>query len=360
MSADRLQEGLQAVRGLVAGDKIAPATGDWQTVPSSRANRQQSVSNLSRGGPSRGSTYTSLAGRGLQGNTNTIRRNALGGSQMGEARLPSRPRGLPGGSSLALGISVAGNRLPKPTERRVLSMSEYRAGMIIGAYQVDRDRDQGKGVTLANQSRTNTGTIVFEKERKFVVLRVFTTHVVVLPIYTFVGHGLESRQAEKNDYVSIREVDDGENALPAESDHPIIWSEATLEWLNSGRGWGRMSNNAVVHFTCPLRHMFTNPSQILGEVTEGCFISLRKLYVSAFSDPADFADDKEQQTQSEPTTAENPGAEQEPRSQSAPAALPSRPTPRSVAPAIPRNLPSTSTVGPTRSPPRNNGRNAPY
>ncbi|CAG8974025.1 hypothetical protein HYALB_00008574 [Hymenoscyphus albidus] len=153
-------------------------------------------------------------------------------------------------------------------------MSEYRACMIIGAVQVDRDRDQRKGLTVAAQSVTRQGTIVYEKERKS-------------------GFRNPTSREERLTYVSIREVDGGENALPAESDHLIVWSEATLEWLNCGRAWGRMSNNAVVHFTCPLRHMFTNPSQILGEVTEGSFISLRKLYLGAFSDPTDFADDKE-------------------------------------------------------------------
>jgi hypothetical protein len=103
----------------------------------------------------------------------------------------------------------------------ILQPSAYEEGMGISATIPERDDRQSYNPQNRHQSVTSSSTVVYEKVRKFVVLRVFPTHVTVLLILTHEGTGL-SRKYAKHNYVSIRDHDDGENAAPAESEHSLI------------------------------------------------------------------------------------------------------------------------------------------
>lgn len=165
----------------------------------------------------------------------------------------------------------------------VLKKSEYHAGQIISALHAERDGLQIYEPNNAHQSVTNEGTLIYEKERKFVVIRVFATHALVLPIYTYKGKGLEKKE-HRNHYISIREYDDMENAAPAENNHPILWADALAELKANSSPWYKMSNSASVHFTSPIVHKFSNPTKVMAKLTIESLNILRKVYNAAFNE----------------------------------------------------------------------------
>ncbi|EPE29019.1 hypothetical protein GLAREA_00177 [Glarea lozoyensis ATCC 20868] len=159
--------------------------------------------------------------------------------------------------------------------------SEFEEGMIISAKIPEWDFRQCFDPQDKHQSITSQSTVVYEKMRKFVVLRVFPTHVAVLPILTHSGTGL-SRKIAKHNYVSIRDVEDREKAAPAESEHPILWTQ-TLKTHKIASAWQKMSNTAVIHFTNCREHKFGCPAAINGKMTEASFASLKKLFMDGMT-----------------------------------------------------------------------------
>lgn len=241
---------------------------------------------------------------------------------------------------------VGGSQFPtysnKPYSRfePVLKRSQYRAGMIISAAHVERDGLQRIEPGNRNKSVTNEGTIAHEKERKFVVLRVFATHITVLPIFTHNSNGLASKE-HKNQFISIRELDDKETAAPAESDHPILWSDAEAN-LKDGNPWNKMSDTAAVHFTNPKEHKLTYPAKIMGRLDYDSFRELKTAFNAAFNE-----DEYDEDI--------NPTPEPEKRKfDGSQAGWGRRPAPSE---AGRHNGHGRSTYGPSNSPPRHDGTN---
>jgi hypothetical protein len=193
----------------------------------------------------------------------------------------SNLRGRDSCNSITSSPRYACDSRPPRNGPSILPHSAYEEGMIISATVPERDNRQCYDPLDKQQSITSMSTVVYEKTRKFIILRVFATHVTVLPILTHEGTGL-SRKVAKHNYVSIRDLDDGENAAPAESEHPIIWAEA-LPHLKTGSAWNKMSNSAVIHFTNAREHKFSCPAIIMGKLSAKSWAALKKLFIDGMT-----------------------------------------------------------------------------
>jgi hypothetical protein len=174
------------------------------------------------------------------------------------------------------------------TRERVLYRHEYKAGMIIHAKHVERHIDQ-YATEGKNESYTKDGTLAFEKGRKYVVLKVRPTHAILLPIFTHNGQGLDNKWC-KNNYASIREIDNEQYAEPSESDNPILWANSINK---HGSAYNRMSNTTSVQVDAPKDHKYCWPARIMGYLEPESLADLCKLFLRALISNDDNDDEEE-------------------------------------------------------------------
>lgn len=154
----------------------------------------------------------------------------------------------------------------------------YQEGTVFAAPFHQHDFNQPEVPQNKDQSMTGAG-IVNTKIRKFVVVHRLPRSVIALPIYTHEGRGLE-KKSEKNEFVSIREVDFKDSAAQAESDNGIIWADAFPSFKRSDQrsSWFLMSDKTSVLLTHPHPHYLYQKATICGQLLPESAARLDELY----------------------------------------------------------------------------------
>ncbi|KAE9377025.1 hypothetical protein N431DRAFT_530390 [Stipitochalara longipes BDJ] len=164
----------------------------------------------------------------------------------------------------------------RPTDK-IYSPRDFQVGAVFSAATHQRDYAETLDLRNPNQSMTHLG-VVHSKFRKFVILARFATHVLALPIYTHDGRGLANKP-HKNEFVSIRDVDQGQQATMPESKHDVIWAERYPGFKNSNiTSWFMMSNATSIHLTAPYSHPMGLKCTISGKLKAGSIDYLLKLF----------------------------------------------------------------------------------
>jgi hypothetical protein len=186
--------------------------------------------------------------------------SAICGLQIsGRSALGSISGNVPPQVALSQGSVVANG--DRPTDK-VHRLRDFQVGAVFSAATHQWDYSETLTPGNANQSITRLG-IVHSKFRNFLILVRFATHVLALydcslsldneplliihrPIYTHEGRGL---------FVSIRDVDQMEQAAIGESTHDVIWAERYPVYKNPHvTSWFMMFNSTSIHLTAPYSH----------------------------------------------------------------------------------------------------------
>ena len=162
----------------------------------------------------------------------------------------------------------------------VHSYKEYEVGVVFSFATHEHHYDQSQ-LDIQDDSTMTWVGVVNSKYRKHVVVRRYKSHVVTLPIFTYCGNGL-ARKKNKNEYISIRDLDNKEHAAGAETKHGILWAEVNPTLNKEGASpWHRMSNVTSVQFTRPQIHMMNSKSTIYGKIDLDSRMKLSKLFLKA-------------------------------------------------------------------------------
>ncbi|KIX95700.1 uncharacterized protein Z520_08407 [Fonsecaea multimorphosa CBS 102226] len=161
---------------------------------------------------------------------------------------------------------------------QIHSIYELAAGTIIRGLHVSEAVDsvsrsdrRASRQTFNEESETWTKRIM-HKHRHFIVVQVYDSHYVALPVFTNAGRGLAPvPQHEKKHYMSIRDhrTDNFECQNP---ELPVLVTEE-MEPHSAN-----LAPNSVVKFTIPQTFLITNEIEIVGQLTGWSTAVLSKHY----------------------------------------------------------------------------------
>lgn len=114
-------------------------------------------------------------------------------------------------------------------------------------------------------SRQNTW--VHSKARKFVVIEVFLSHYVALPVYTYDGKGIRARsEQERNDYIGVRDSAETGN-FQSDTDNGYVIATRAKEFRNVDEGnFHFISRQAYCNAAEPHSFSFRSACKHEGEI----------------------------------------------------------------------------------------------
>ena len=104
------------------------------------------------------------------------------------------------------------------------------------------------------------------------------------PISSHRHRGLKNFQ-DKEEHISIRDLDTQHICAPAESSHGILWHVPFPE--HSARQWSRTTETSSVHLTRPYSHSLSAVALILGKLAPESIALLTTLFREFFENASD-------------------------------------------------------------------------
>jgi hypothetical protein len=117
--------------------------------------------------------------------------------------------------------------------------------------------------------------------KAFSVLQYSHMLIVYRPIFTHEGRGLVNKN--KDEFVSIREVDFKHSAAGPESKHGTLWADRFADIKANGAysSWHSMANNTSVHLTSAQTHKYKTRCTISGQLEPTSISYLQTLFTQS-------------------------------------------------------------------------------
>jgi hypothetical protein len=155
------------------------------------------------------------------------------------------------------------------SSERHLKADCYFVGQIV-SLDVHRPDFQANNARLnRNRTLSYTGSWVYSKRRKLIVVARHEYHYVAIPLVTYGGKGLKNK-TNKDEHVGIRDTEDTEYAQETESKHLNITVVRHEQWRvtnkNDFHGW--FPSKGYVWYTFPIAIDYIIPTEIEGEIED--------------------------------------------------------------------------------------------
>ncbi len=162
----------------------------------------------------------------------------------------------------------------RSTRIQKLSKSLFKPGMIVRAAVHEPDLHGtagGSAMTLADRYTTESrfGTI-HSKYRKMIVIALYETHYLAIPLYTHNGNGV-AHKSKPDEYISVRD-----HRSPGPFSIQTVHGELVTDQVNAGIH--PYDPNSLAHITYPVARKYDLPLIVEGQLGKRSAKHLWSLY----------------------------------------------------------------------------------